>query len=71
MKKNEYGNLLNLYNIMLWYIVIILIIVILFLFLKKGYFEGLENNFDIYAITMKHKNRIDIIKRVHLYKPLH
>jgi GR25 family glycosyltransferase involved in LPS biosynthesis len=46
---------------MLWYIVIILIIVILFLFLKKGYFEGLENNFDIYAITMKHKNRIDNI----------
>jgi len=48
-QKNEYGNLLNLYNIMLWYVIIILIIICLFLFLKKieGFNEYYLNGIDI------------------------
>jgi GR25 family glycosyltransferase involved in LPS biosynthesis len=48
---------------MIWFIIILLITVILFLFLKKTRFEGFENHFDIYVITLKREDRLKNIEK--------
>uniref|UniRef100_A0A6C0D3Z9 Glycosyl transferase family 25 domain-containing protein n=1 Tax=viral metagenome TaxID=1070528 RepID=A0A6C0D3Z9_9ZZZZ len=47
---------------MFWYIIILLTVIISFVILKSNHIENFDNNFDIYVITLKSKDRLNNIK---------